>query len=211
MFDYNARIQDKWRLNFESNKLSDGRIKSYCERTGYDPRVVGEKITRDEMFRWCFVVDPIRQNVFEKIAAEYIESMTGVSSFKKYGTSDLFIVAGALKKKKEIKGMKPESKSIDFGWKYGGRNFYASHKYTNESGGAQDNQYRDVQRFIEDANRVGGQDIFVAIVDGEYYNTWDSQANMTRRKRLEQMANQHNVFVKSTDELKQFLSSRGKS
>lgn len=168
-----------------------------------------ERIVEDEMFRWCFVVDPIRQNVFEKIAAEHIESMTGISSFKKYGTNDLFIVAGALKEKKEPKGMRPESKSIDFSWKYGRRNFYASHKYTNESGGAQDNQYRGVQRFIEDANKIGGRDIFVAIVDGEYYNTWDSQAEMTRRKRLEQMANQNNVFVKSIDELEKFLSGLG--
>lgn len=209
MFDYNGRIRDKWRLNFRSNKLSEGRIKSYCERTGYDPRAVHERIVEDEMFRWCFVVDPIRQNVFEKIAAEHIESMTGISSFKKYGTNDLFIVAGALKEKKELKGMRPESKSIDFSWKYDRRNFYASHKYTNESGGAQDNQYRDVQRFIEDANKIGGRDIFVAIVDGEYYNTWDSQAEMTRRKRLEQMANQNNVFVKSIDELEEFLSGLG--
>ena len=209
MLDYKTRIRDGWHLNFKNNELSIGRIKSYCERTGYDQCTVDKKIADDEMFRWCFVVDPIRQNISEKIAAKRIESIAGVSSFKKYGTKDLFIVAGALKKKKELKGMKPESKSIDFGWKCGGRNFYASHKYTNESGGAQDNQYRDVQRFIAAANEVGGQDVFVAIVDGEYYNTRDSQAEMTRRERLDQRANQNNVFVKSIDELEEFLSNFG--
>ncbi len=205
MLDYKTRIRDEWHLNFKNNELSKGRIKSYCERTGYDQCTVDKKIARDEMFRWCFVVDPKRQNISEKIAAKRIKSIEGVSSFKKYGTKDLFIVAGALKKKKELKGMKPESKSIDFGWKYGGRDFYASHKYTKESGGSQGSQYNDIQKFITDANEVGGRDIFVAIVDGEYYNTIDSNANMTRRKRLEQRANQNNVFVKSTDELEEFL------
>lgn len=174
-------------------------------------RAAYKKIAEEEVFRWCFVVDPIRQNVFEKIAAEYIESMAGVSLFKKYGANDLFIVAGALKEKKELKGMRPESKSIGFSWKYCRRDFYASHKYTDESGGAQDNQYRDVQRFIEDANKIGGQDVFVAIVDGEYHSTRDSQSGMTRRKRLEQMANQSNAFVKSIDELEKFLSRFGES
>ena len=205
MFDYEVEIQKRWRDNFKMAHLSSGRIESYCKRTGYPKRIVKAKIRQDDMFRWCFVVDPVRQNVFEKIAAGYIKSIPKVSSFRNYGTNELFIVAGAVKRGDDLDGMKPNSKSIDFGWIYGERQFYASHKYTNESGGAQDNQYKDVQQFIRNANEVGGQSVFIAIVDGQYYETKDVKADMSRRKRLEQMANHSNVFVKCIEEIEEFL------
>ena len=209
MFDYTAKVKEAWQSNFENKKLSEERIKSYCEKTGYESSIVRTKINTDEMFRWWFVVDPVRQNVFEKIAAKHIESIVGVTSFEKYGTNEWFIVAGALKHKRELNGMKPEFKSIDFGWKYGKKKFYASHKYTHESGGAQDNQYKDIQRFVTAANEIGGKDIFVAIVDGEYYETTDSKAGMTRRQRLEQRANNKNVFVTDLEKLEEFLCDFG--
>lgn len=54
---------------------------------------------------------------------------------------------GAVIEKNELK-LYPKAKTIDFEWDYKGYKIYASHKYTKDRGGAQDNQYKDLQEFI---------------------------------------------------------------
>ena len=50
--------------------------------------------------------------------------------------------------------------------------FYATHKYTNEPGGSQDNQYKDVQQFHEESRSCLNSDVyFLSITDGAYYLT----------------------------------------
>ena len=102
--------------------------------------------------------------------------------------------------------MKPKSKSIDFYWECGSKKFYAFHKYTKDSGGHQDNQYRDLQVFIGEANTSGIKDsYFLAIADGDYYSTNNGRARTTKIERLKQIANGKNVFAMTSDELPKFL------
>ena len=73
---------------------------------------------------------------------------------------------------------------------------YATHKYTLDGGGAQDNQYMDLHAFINETNQSRApQAIFIAIADGPYYGTRDTLRNATRIEALRQAANGKTVFA----------------
>ncbi len=168
--------------------------------------MVREKIKTDDLFRWFFLKDPIRQNVHELYAAAFIESINAVTNFKKLGSDEMFVISGGVVKKSDLGTMKPKSKSIDFYWECGSKKFYAFHKYAKDSGGHQDNQYRDLQVFIGEANTSGIKDsYFLAIADGDYYSTNNGRARTTKIERLKQIANGKNVFAMTSDELPKFL------
>ncbi|CAG8698066.1 15694_t:CDS:2, partial [Racocetra persica] len=95
----------------------------------------------DQHFRACFAKDPKKQNIYEKILAEYISSLSFVSNFQKLSSSGknaLYIDRGVLRKGETIQ-------------------FYAFHKYIEESGGAQDNQFKEIKHCIE-VGRNGSQE-----------------------------------------------------
>ena len=208
MVDFEA---ERWRLKMENSRkmaLSETAIETYCEQTGYDLVDVRRKIRNDEMFRWFFVVDPIRQNVHEKTAIRHIDAIHGVTGFRKYGTNEMFIVNGGIVAKNDLRGMRPSCKSLDFTWQYGGRTFYAYHKYTKTGGGHQDNQYKDLQDFINAANQSQDRDVvFVAIADGGYYDTLNGHAGVSKLRRLDDMTNHSTTFVAQIDTLEDLLRS----
>ncbi|ABK77523.1 hypothetical protein CENSYa_0891 [Cenarchaeum symbiosum A] len=193
--------------NAEKNIISNNKVKKYCERTKYNYIKVKNKIKNDKMFAWFFVVDPIRQNMYEIAAANFITKIKDVKKFKKL-SKHVFIENGKIIDQKEMKkkGMDPTCKSIDFYWEYHGKEFFAYHKYTKDSGGHQDNQYNDLQCFIDSANiSKDSNTIFLAIADGSFYNTNNGMANQTKMEKLEDMANKKTVFALTINELKEFL------
>ena len=153
------------------------KIKKRSSEYGIPVEKIIYEIERYDTALIPFVVDPKKQNIYEKIAIEMIEGIDGVSDLihlPAAGKEALFIFNGGVKTKGEfLPGEKPEVKSIDIQWSFRGFRVYASHKYTNESGGAQDNQYIDLQLFLKEANRTRIKNIiFVAIADGDYYKSW---------------------------------------
>ncbi len=176
-------MRDMWRENAaavpgEARARDAGMMKkigTYCARFGYETRRVVAKISGDEMFAAHFAKAPGRQGVHERIAADYLQKIALVKNFKilpKGGKDALFIDArGALRKRGDKSGTSAQdSKSLDFYWETAGFFCYASHKYTKESGGAQDHQFRDQKRFLENFRKHGEpRAACFAICDGAYY------------------------------------------
>jgi hypothetical protein len=121
-----------------------------------------------------FIKQPNRQNIFEEYALKKIKAMPIIKSAKKLSASGkdaIYIVKGNLLKIHNL----PERqmhKSIDFDIEtINNKHIYASHKYTKDSGGSQDNQYNDMLNFVKNANESRTKEYFFAIIDGEYYNS----------------------------------------
>ena len=181
------------------------KIHTYCKRFGYTAARVEDKIQSDELFASCFTKDPAKQNIFEKLAGEYIESIELISDYKTLPTDKKnakYVIDGNVTEKK---GGTSKAKSIDFQWTCADKNFYASHKYIREGGGAQDNQYPEIKTFIEQANYSEKEtSFFFAITDGNYFDTKDG--NRTKIEKLKTLANnQRGVYALPLSELHEVL------
>ncbi|NCU34325.1 hypothetical protein EOM27_03315 [Candidatus Saccharibacteria bacterium] len=119
--------------------------------------------------------DPSRQNLTEGIAKEYLEQfdeIREVEILSKSGKNSWSIVDGILDKTDNFtKAEKNGHKSIDFRITLNnGKIIFAAHKYTKDTGGAQDNQGNDLLAFVVSADQYPDDDyLFAAIGDGEYY------------------------------------------
>ena len=183
-------------------------MRKFCEQTGEKQGAVRAKILTDALFRRFFLKDPIRQNAHELYAASFIEGINSATNFKKLGSNETFIISGGIVKKSDLGTMKPRSKSVDFYWECGNKKFYAFHKCARDSGGHQDNQYRDLRIFIEEANKSGIPDAyFTAIADGDYYGTNSGKAQTAKIGRLRQPADGQSVFAMTGEDLPSFLDS----
>ncbi len=154
------------------------KIVNWAEKYGYDKNEVEQKIMNDDMFAAMFAKDPIKQNYTEKIA----EQLLGVKHLA--NTAMSFTENGELVEGCAVNN----SKSVDF-IKDG---VYITQKYTTSTGGAQDNQYRDVIQFLKYGSK---KHKVAAYIDGSYYTV----AKRTELKRL--FASNPNVQICSLGDL----------
>lgn len=157
------------------------------------------------------VIEKCNNIVRNTIAGKYISSLEFVKNFQilpQLGSNSLYLDNGKILSGKELKNKSKETKSIDFYWEVGNNKFYATYKYTHEDGGAQDNQYIDVQTFLKNAfNNDDKNTYFLAICDGDYYLHKDTQTNCrTRIERLNKICGKTS-FAMQINELKEFLSN----
>ena len=161
--------------------ISDGdskmieKVEKYAEKHMLNPEILKEKIlSGDPIVTSIFVVNPGRQTFHENVAAEYIANIPIIDNFEKLpvgGPNALYIDNGVIRNT-----LSPTMKSIDFYWEYNFKGetlkVYATHKYTNETGGAQDNQLYDVSKSNDYAmEQLRDKDVFFySITDGEYYS-----------------------------------------
>lgn len=138
-----------------------------------------------------FCINPTRQNIFEKVAADFLKKQDSIKSFKKLSNNAKFVVNGVVIEKIDLKTY-PLAKTIDFEWRYNEFTIYASHKYTKDSGGAQDNQYNDVKNFIKQARDFSKhkKTKFLAICDGKFYETFDTKVKMKKIEYLQSLCTQ---------------------
>ncbi|MCL2844069.1 MAG: hypothetical protein FWE23_01250 [Chitinivibrionia bacterium] len=187
------------------------KIQSWADKFGYSFDEILEKIKKDPIFSCVFAKDPAKQNLYQKLAANYIERLSVVKDFATLpqgGKKALYLVNGKLLDGNVLDKASKDTKSIDFAWKVGDYLFFASHKYTKDSGGAQDNQYADIQEFLRHARDNNyKKHIFLAICDGKYYLQKDAQTGSeTKIERLKKLTCQ-NSFVITIEELERFLTS----
>lgn len=211
MLDYEAALRDAYRRNYESENLSEAKIQSFASLSGVPAAVIRDKTKTDGLFRWAFVLDPKKQNFYERYAAVHIRAMPGVREFEQLPNNKLGIAGGMVISVSEGKarGANPESKTIDFAWKHGDLTYYASHKYTKDAGGAQGNQYKDLQDFLAEANKsTAPGSVFLAIADGPFYDGQNGKRGMTRMDNLNRIANNRNVFALTIDDLAEFMAAR---
>lgn len=177
------------------------KIATFAERHGYSVGRIVKKIKEDLVFAAHFAVDPAKQKIHENIAAKHIKKLKNVQNFNQLSHGALSVLQGAVMSRVELlaRGGTSRAKTIDFMWITCGKRVYASHKYTRGEGGAQDNQYADMQQFIREARDSTLKDtIFIAIADGEYYNK-------SRIDNLKSLANERNVFAIPIEELPALL------
>lgn len=185
------------------------KIKNFCKKHGFSEKSLFDEIKKNKFLRAVFSKDPGKQQIHEKIASNFIKKLPSVKNFKQLSHGALSILSGGVLPKKDVSrmGARGRAKTIDFRWNTKGKQIYASHKYTKEGGGAQDNQYSDLQEFINEANRSTlSNTFFLAIADGDYYSTRDANANMTRIEYLKNLANRRNVFAIQINELNNWLN-----
>lgn len=216
--DYEKEFKKQMRKNNKDvlNQLDSDAMKikmnNFADKYGFTPKEVREKIENDEMFRSIFAKDPAKQNFYQNKAAEYISAMNNVKNFKVLptnGDNAKYIINGNISGSKELKNKNQDTKSIDFYFEYGEYNIYASHKYTKNEGGAQDNQYKDVQEFLKNSRDNNSKDTkFIAICDGDYYQHKDTKSgDNTRIERLERLTDNKKVFVTDIDGLASVLKN----
>lgn len=169
------------------------KIRNWAKKYGLSPEYVKYKVCTDDIFALFFVKDPIKQGTHEKTAAYVLESFAFIYDFKNLdngGKNAKVINNGMIVSLEESKKSSSNPKTIDFEWKIntqGGKviKCYASHKYTKASGGSQDNQYKDLQNFMENARLNKEPDsLFFAICDGKYYQRKNKD---TKKSKLEEL------------------------
>lgn len=165
--------------------------------------LIKEKIKTDELFSLQFLRDPVRQNIYETNAYEYLINLPGVNKDLciNYPNNRMIFV-----NKGKLTHVRPtRCKSIDFRIVLeNGTILFISHKYINENGGAQDNQFHDVHSFIDSATRRDNDRektniYYIAICDGHYFNTISKRSGgITRLEYLKSMSKRDNhVWISS--------------
>ncbi len=188
------------------------KISNWSQKFGYPFEEVKKKIEEDEIFRCVFAKDPAKQNLYQTLASKYINDLNLVQNFEVLpsgGKNAIYLSGGKILKGLFLKNQAKDIKSIDFKWLLGDTIFYASHKYTEVDGGAQDNQYKDIQDFLNHSRDCNEKNtIFLAICDGDYYLQKDSKTvDKTRIARLTRLADNRTSFVLNINELGEFLQN----
>lgn len=161
------------------------KIRTYAWRFGYTEEEVKVHIRKDAMFAAWFTKEPQRMKLHEKVAAEWLKDIDQIDGFESLptGGQNAWYIAtdGELRRGKKPTGVK----SLNFRWKTGKYRIFASHKYTKESGGNQDSQFREAQAMLRYFQQcaVDNHTVVLAIVDGPYY----TPAKMTQLHRFERL------------------------
>lgn len=213
--DYEGAVQDQQQENI--NQLSDEirrgsdrlmkRVRYYSEKYGYEENKVMNKLKEDRMFAAFFAKDPGRQRIHEKVAEKWISLLEKeglLSDFKRlsqsgpearYVSADGNIVTIS-------KGDNKPSKALDFYWKTGKKDCYATHKYTGNPGGAQDNQREDVIQTVKNFTSCRQEHIALfAVLDGSYY----SGKRMKEIRRYQRLENPPYCYIIHSYELPPIL------
>lgn len=167
------------------------KIANFARKWGYDVEHVRNALReRHEFFSLCFVKEPGKQTFHQHFAAEWLRALPFIEHLVELPSSGRHalyidnsgeIISGYEKKNRKL------SKSIDFKWEYHFKDrcltFYATHKYTKDSGGSQDNQYKDVQEFHSAARNCVEPDLLLlSITDGPYYLTSQTLESSNKSK-----------------------------
>lgn len=199
--DYDQAFKEQLSKNVEAFKadIQNGhnldRLINFAQRYGLDVNDVIYKAQNDDVFALGFVKDPARQNFHENFAAEYIKNLPSVTAFEqlpKGGRNAKTVISGMVVDYLQAQQTHKKQKTIDFEFNIVNSDnrlikVYASHKYTKDSGGAQDNQYENLINFMEHAKDNRDKDVyFLAICDGPYFQKTDAHG-LSKIERLNDM------------------------
>ena len=212
--DYEAKYKEVFRQNVNDTPKAaiagelDRKIDNFCKLHDFDRNKVIREIQNNRMLAAMFAKNPNKQNFYANLAAEYIKNIPGVSNFNQVNNK-LYLLGGGVFKHQELKARNASNKaiSIDFVWNFSDQVIYATHKYTKGVGGSQKSAYKDVQEFIKEANdSTSSNKFFLAIADGDHYQTLDNSVGMLRLKRLQNLSNNNQVFACSINSLEELLN-----
>ena len=171
-----------------------------------------------EVLRYYFAKDPQKQRMHENAAAAFISAISGIGDFSQlpargdsavYATRGEIVSTAQLHRLRRAEPTRTYSKSVDFAWRFGGKQFYACHKHTEETGGAQANQANDARLFLQEcAQNNKPECVFVALCDGAFYGGKNGMMGRTKMEGMQAIAAEAkhgNVFAMTTGELPAFL------
>jgi hypothetical protein len=121
------------------------------------------------MFANCFARDPSRQTSHEQLACEYLKNhsdmLNNFCKLAQNGKNAIYLSNdGVFTKEKKI------DKALDFYWVNKNKEFYASHKYTKNSGGSQDSAFSEQKAFLGKFKNNDKENQYLFIIcDGQYY------------------------------------------
>ncbi len=206
MINYDIKFKQWVKKNLEIVKQSTNeewlklKVRNFVEKHGtITVEELLKQIKENDWVASFFAKDPSKQGIHEKTAAEYLKTFfKDLQILPKSGKNAKYVVNGSVVSNRPNKTYK----SIDFTFSHMGYTIYASHKYTNESGGAQDHQRNDLISFVEhSAKPINKKHIFIAIADGKYY-TKNNNANL---KHINQSSIDKKVFACGSSEIKNKL------
>ena len=196
MLDYNEKIKTLLLTSVE--EVRDGidarwmiyKITQYCERWNENFDEIKSKILQDVQFARFFIKDPKRRNVYELFAIDYMvtELKKDVIKLSAAGSE-----ARCLEEGQVVFGSSTSktTKSIDFMEKRDGNIYYYTHKYIDADGGAQDNQFRDMVHFANEAKKYVEQHQdnvhFILLADGPYFERKDRKNKIYTGHRVTMM------------------------
>ena len=160
--------------DIENNQKLKEKLLSWCDRYDYDFDELMRKLKKadDILIIGQFAKDPGKQNIHEDMAFDYLLKLPIISKqiHLSKGKNAKYVVGGKIKEEKGTANIKSLDCYFCYEYKNSKLEFYTSNKYTKSSGGAQDNQFNDLQEFMKEARDVTDKNIFLmAVADGDYY------------------------------------------
>lgn len=170
----NIKIFKQKLKNIDENKDIKEKLLNWCDRFDYDFNDLIKKLKKsnDILLIGQFAKDPSKQNIHEEMSFNYLKQLPVISSQRHLtkGKNAKFIVSGKIANNKGTTNVKSLDLYFCYEYKNKKLEFWTSNKYTKSSGGAQDNQFNDLQEFMKEARDVTNKNIFLlAIADGRYY------------------------------------------
>ena len=174
--EFESAYKDQLLKNISEVRKSIGtknmneKITNHSKKYGRSEGDIINKILHDDMYAEIFAIDPQRQNVYERKAAEWISCIPNITGFTNHPNSaKIFVVSGNVSDAR-----KDDIKSVDFTFRAKENTdivFYATHKYTGTGHGTtQKHQYSEIRKFLENCRNSKDPNVFfVAILDGPYY------------------------------------------
>jgi hypothetical protein len=207
------KIKEYWKINIDEviEDSKKEKIPSYlnkkiineCNKKGFIYKDILLQIQNSKEYASFFAKDPLKQNIAEKTQIEYINKNTNKNIIKlpSAGPNSVFFKNGELiiHKDDEMNNSFKNTKTFDFkSLTVDNKIEYYYAKYTNEEGGAQDNQYKDAVSFIDQANlyykKNKFSDIkFILILDGNYY--------IKKMNDIKKLINHSNILVETSTSL----------
>lgn len=170
--------------NHLQNSDYQQKVYNFATKFGFNVNEVNQAIKENIFLAACFIKDPSKQNFTEKLVAETL----GIEKLPPSGKKCIcFNENGDILSANRGNVSKSADFYID--------NRYYTQKYTNETGGAQDNQYKDVVDFLVKGSK---KYLVGAIVDGAYW------VNGRKAELRELFKDNPNVLITNVDELRGF-------
>lgn len=177
---YSKILEEIWKYERENLKQEikksgiplwlDLKIKKTIDRMFLDKKyepIIKETLINDDVLLSFLMKDPKRQNIYENIFKnELIKEEFDVQKLKASGPEAHYLLNDQIVH--NIKNKPKELKSLDFVIHQNNKKIYVVNKYTNEPGGAQDNQYNDVIIQLKNLGIKTVNSVWFCL-DGKYY------------------------------------------
>lgn len=199
--------QPKSKADFTPGYLK--RVATLAKKTGFtEDQIIAEVISSEIFFRANILPEPGRQGVHEKTLEKFIQTAIPTLSnsvmLTKSGKNAKWFHEGNI----VVANPKNNTKSIDLQAELVKNdeivNVYGICKYTNEGGGAQDNQHADVVATLKHCTK-DQKFIAVAILDGDYYRKPDRNGTSKHDALQAAYADYPNVIIADHSQLKDRL------